>query len=427
MKKTIGILVLMLVGLLFLSGIANAAVNITNAVGITKVEVDGTDVTDDDTIRLDVERGQEIEVEITIEADNASLDDVQIEVMIRGYDHDDLIEDITDVFDVKEDRRYKKTLTLKIPERIDLEDDDEYTMVILVESRNGVFGVLDKLKWNVNLGISGKRHQLRIRDVVLSPETEVEAGRALLATVRIKNYGEKDEDGVKVRVSIPELGVSASDFIDEIESEESETSEELYMRIPAAAKPGVYDVKVEVIYDDGDEVERETTEIAVVSAEGMVAPPSTGKTVIAVGVESQEIAAGASAMYPVTITNAGAFARTYTVTADGSDWAVFTISPTNTVLLQAGESASMFVNAAVKQDATAGQKMFALTVSSAGETLKQVALKADVKAAAAPVTGVKKGLEIGLVVLVVLLVILGLIIGFSKMRGGEEEEKSTYY
>ena len=54
MKKTIGILVLMLVGLLFLCGIVNAAVE------ITKVEVDGTEVTDDDDISLDVERGSDV-------------------------------------------------------------------------------------------------------------------------------------------------------------------------------------------------------------------------------------------------------------------------------------------------------------------------------------------------------------------------------
>ena len=40
-----------------------------------------------------------------------------------------------------------------------------------------------------------------IKDVVLSPEGKVQQGRALLATIRVKNMGEKDEDGLHLNLS----------------------------------------------------------------------------------------------------------------------------------------------------------------------------------------------------------------------------------
>lgn len=422
--RLLGIFVLMLVGAVALSGIAYAV-----TATIEEVEIDGTSM--EEVEQLDILRGEDIEVKVVINANENDLNGVQVEAFIRGYDHSDLIEDITDVFDMKANRTYVKKLKLHIPTRIDIDPDDEYTLVILAESREGVF---DNLTKNINLGVSADRHLVDIKDIVLNPEREVQAGRALLTTVRIKNYGQKDEDGVKVGVSIPELGVSASDFVDEIEAEESTSSEELYMRIPECAEPGNYRVDVVVEYDDGDEEVRDFTSISVV--EGDTCAPivstkptsATPKTIITVGAETQDVVQGAGGVvYPITITNAGNAAKVYTVVADGADWASFRMSPTSTVLLQPGEAASVFVYVSAKTDAPLGQQMFAVTVSSAGEVLKQMPLKANVQATGVGVIGLKKGLEIGLIVLVVLLVILGLIIGFNKLRAEPEEESKTYY
>ena len=117
------------------------------------------------------------------------------------------------------------------------------------------------------LDIGTQRHSVEIRDVVLSPNTEVKAGRALLATVRVRNRGEQAEDGVKIVVSIPKLGVSAADFIDRLEKEgdkdDQATSEEMFLRIPDDAETGKYTVRVEVFYDDMDK--KNAKEIIILS------------------------------------------------------------------------------------------------------------------------------------------------------------------
>ena len=121
-------------------------------------------------------------------------------------------------------------------------------MRIEISNRND-----DEVVYNAVLKVEQARNAIVIRDVIFSPENSVKAGRALLTSVRIKNMGEDDDEDVKVMVSIPELGISASDYIDEVESEESVTSEELYMRIPECADAGDYTATVTVEFDEGDE------------------------------------------------------------------------------------------------------------------------------------------------------------------------------
>ena len=138
-------------------------------------------------------------------------------------------------------------------------------------------------------------------------------------------------------------------------------------------------------------------------------------------------------VYPLTITNAGANSRTYTLVADGAaDWADIRVSPSNTLVIGSGETKAAFVYVAARQTAQPGQKMFSVTVSSGAEALKQIPMTANVIAGQQPAAmswdQIKRGLEIGLVILVILLVLLGLIIGFNKLRGSEPEDKEkTYY
>ena len=160
-----------------------------------------------------------------------------------------------------------------------------------------------------------------LKDLVLNPDTSVVAGRALLATVRVKNTGERDQEGIKIRVSIPDLQVSATDFIDNLDADESTTSEELYLRIPACAKAGTYEVRAAVEFNEGFDVITATKKIDVVESEscpGAVAVKD--KTMIIVSSDPQNVVAGqAGAVYPITISNAGSSPRVYTLVVDGVD------------------------------------------------------------------------------------------------------------
>jgi len=321
-------------------------------------------------------------------------------------------------------------------------EQDTYSLKVRVETRD------DSLTFEFPLQIDTEEHAIEIRDIVLSPNNKVKAGRALLIAVRVKNRGEKQEEDLKITASIPELGLSDSDYMDELDEEDctdddcddSANSEELYVRIPDNAESGDYIVRVEVEYDDGDESEIEETTIYIEGADdagSSTGDGSTGsKTIITIGSETQDIkAGGAGVIYPVTISNAGADSKSYTVASDGADWATFTISPSNLVVLDGGESETVYVYVSAKESAAEGEQMFSLTVSSGDKTLKQIPLKANVvkdsTGGGFTLARLKRALEIGLVILVVLLVILGLIIGFNKLKSNSEEEtgeeEKTYY
>jgi len=426
--KKLGILAIFLVGILALSGLVSAKENFDFGalVNIESVEVDDTEIFTSQVNVLSLERNEEIEVKVVITA-IANIDDIQIEAYMRGYDHDDRIEDITDVFDVKNGTSYSKKLYLKLAERM---DQGLYLLRIRVEGKSGGTKYQD-----YKIEVDTKRHALQIKDIILTPEYSVKAGRALLTAVRIKNYGEKDEEGIKVQVSIPELGVSASDYIDELEEDESITSEEIYLRIPSDAESGVYTVKVEVTFDDGDEKISEETTIEV-EGEEVVKPVKEPETVITVGPESQDITAGGGAViYPLTITNKAKESRTFTISVDGVDeWGSSKVSPSNVMVVGSGETKAAYISIAADEEIAEGKRMFGVTVMSDGKILKQIPLTANVVAGEekpAQLLPGRRGIQIGLVILVVLLVIIGLIIGFSKLKGSEEEEESesekTYY
>jgi hypothetical protein len=419
-----------------------AAIAMAAAVPVTidTVKLDG-DVIDSvqdfpgETNILSIDRGQEFEVRVEVTAD-ANLQDAQIEATIRGYDSDKQITDITDVFDMKANRTYIKKLTLTLPGNV---DKDTYRLRIRVDSRDG-----DTTQEDFELEVTAERHAMEIKDVIFSPQ-EVMAGRSLLTTVRVKNVGAIDQnDGVKIMVNIPELGISAADYIDEVDEDDSVTSEELFLRIPSCVKAGVYDVEITAYFKDNERMVSADRTVKITTGEDCESAttpevkPEAPKTVITYGSLSQELTTGqGGVIYPFTITNAGKEAKTYVLSVDGySEWADVRISPANIMVIQPGETKAAYVYVSAKDSASAGEKMFTVTISSDNEVMKQLVAKAVVQQGKAPVTNqptwdsMKRGLEVTLLVLVVILVIVGLIIGLTKLRGkdeGTEDEPKSYY
>jgi len=417
-------LALLTIFLLGIVGAASAAL-VPEYVKINSEVYNAEDLSYDSSETIQVEKGDSLTIKIKLANDGDSEDDVDEDLKnivfkadILGYEYDsDGLSDQTDPFDLEEGDTVYKTLKLTVPEKA---EKDYYDVQIRVTGRNiGDAGVYGALK----LHITGSRHKLAIKDVVLNKEV---TGRYLTASVRVKNYGEKDEEGIKVTVSIPELGVEESDYIDELESDESTTSEELLLKIPATAKEGQYTVKTTVGYDEGTEAEtREDT--IVYSPESVIS--SEEKTVVNVGIESQSLKAGQSTVYPIMITNSASSAKTYTIVVSGTQgWGSAVIQPSNVVTVSGGETSTVSVSLSVNSDAAAGEKAFVVEVKSPTKTA-QIPLKAVVSGETSSTWNrVKTALEIALIVLVVLLVIIGLIIGFNRLKGNDEEgEEKTYY
>jgi uncharacterized membrane protein len=422
--KILSVLTLFLIGLIAISGIANAD-SVPVVIEQVKINGDTFDFVGDE-LRGDLIRDDELEVKVKI---NALEDDSHIVVKaeIDGLDHDeDFAEDETDPFSVKEGRTYYKTLNLKLPARMDV---DQYALRIEVSNRAHE----DEVEAVAMLDVVTPRDAINIRDVIFSPDGVVKAGRALLTNIRLKNIGERDQEGVRVRVSIPALGVSDSDWIDEVEDEDSVTSEELYMRIPQCAEAGEYEVEVVVEYDDGDKEVSQTETIIVVENEVCEVPgddDDAGQTVIAVGSDTQDVIAGESGVvYPLSLSNTGSAAKTYEISVKSGDWADVKVSP-NVFVLEGSKTKMVYVYVSANEDASVGEQTFGIEVKSGEEVLQEVVLSANVVESVNAGWDLKKGLEVGLVVIVVLLVIVGLVVGFRRLREDEEEEpgqEQTYY
>jgi len=427
-KNILSLLMVFLIGVL-MSSVALATIT------IDFVKVNGDELSNTASNKIyDFDRGDDLDIKIRLTS-NVALDDVQVEAVLRGIDSRERVDDITDTFDMNNVSTYTKKLTLPLISKI---DQDGYKLRIRVSDRDSATE-----EFTYELDIGTERHDVEVRDVVLSPSSEVKAGRALLVTVRIRNRGEKDEDGVKVVVSVPELGVSAADFIDELEREDSDgknrddqaTTEEMFLRIPDDAETGEYEVVVDVFFDDGDKKNSYTTSIFVLGVDRVTqTPKAEEKTIITVTVDKQNVVrAGGEVAYPIALTNAGTSSKTYTVRADGAAWANLRVSPSNVLVVDAGDSKAFTVFVSASAGAPVGDQSFTVTINSGDKTLKQLPLSINVEEGqASGASKLKRGLEVGLVVLVILLVIIGLIIGFSKLRGnedeeGKEEEGKEYY
>jgi len=404
-----------LIALLVLSVLASSFVTAASVpVKVLGVYVNGKEVSDGE-VRT-IARDNKIDIDVKFQA-TGDDDYVTVEAEISGLEYDrEKARYETDVFSIREGNTYHtddfEKISIELPGRMDT---GEYLLRIWIKDRDN-----SPVYEEVTLYVSTSRHGMKIKDVIFSPAYEVEAGHALVTKVKVKNTGEKDEEDVKVTVSIPALGVSDADYIDEVEAGETKTSEELWFRIPADAETGEYDVLVTVEFNDGEDQVSETYSLNVVGEESAAAEEQTTeeKVIIAVSDVVQDIVAGgAGVVYPLSLTNSGNTAKTFTVTATAGDWAALKVAP-STVVLQPGETRIVYVNVAAGKDAPVGEQVIGVAVKSNGEVLKELTMKVNVLPAAG---GKITLLEGALIVLIVILIIVGLVVGFSRMKKKEEE------
>jgi len=404
---------------------ASAAVD-SLGVTVLNVKINGDSLNANQAFKTQFERDDELDVRVQLQTDGSTtVEDVEIVAFISGAKDD--ISDTVKEFNVQPNTIYTKSLELELPERT---KDRDYQLRLIITSPNS-----DTLSFIYPLVLEPVDTSISIRDVVFSPNDKVVAGRALTAVVRLKNFGQVDEDDVKVVVRIPELGIQEVDYINEIEKDETVSSEELLLRIPRGTQSGEYIVDVEVFFDDLDE---STSASFTIMVDGETSTGSvTGKTTIAVGLQSQTAARGENGViFPLTLTNGASVAKTYTLVVSGADsWATTKISPSNVVVLNAGESKQAFVFVAANANAAVGEHVFSVDVQAGNEVVKQIPLKVDVLESARSNTwnGVKGALQVGVILLVVLIVVLGIVIAYQRNnkegdnKGNVDEIAQTYY
>ena len=408
--------------ILLLTAVAAVAPVHAQAMPITldRTEIDDIELLANQANRLSLERGHTYEVEVALTA-LADMNDVEVEAFISGFEYNDIerIADLVGPFDMDAGNTYIKRLRVTIP---DDADEDDYKLRILVSDRDA-----DTLVANFNLKLDVPRHSLRIDDIVWFPGTP-EAGKALLTTVRVENKGEKVETDVKVVVSIPELGVSAVNYIDEIKEEKEQETEEMFLRLPSDAKAGTYTLVTEVFYD---ELYRTLKEDRVIQVRGNLnADPLANlpKTVITVGDREADATAGiGAATYTITVTNNERNDRLYVLTVEDADWADVQVSPRSAEIVRGGASQIFTVQAFPRADVE-GSKVLNVQIKQGSEVLQSIPLTANVHKSAMSWTQVGIRFVGGLlVVIVAVLLILALVLAFRKMGDDSDVSAEAYY
>jgi uncharacterized membrane protein len=398
-------------------------------VNITKVEINDNevDIAVGHTDNLEVRRGEKLEIEVGVKA-LADVEDVEIEAGLYGYKYSDYelgsVYDRTESFDLDENDTSYKDLELKVPTKM---DKDYYKLRIRVSDRDGI-----AFENVYELHIKGidDDDAIVIKDFSISPDS-VKPGRGFTALVKVKNIGDDDLDDLKVTLSVPELGIKDSEYLDEdeLEADETYTFEELLLRVPDDAEAGIYDVEVTVEFDEYESTVAHG-EIEVLE-EAKESEQESAKTIINVP-GSQEITPGTTGgVYPIMITNTADEARTYTLSVEGISWGTYSMDPSNVVIVSGEDTETVYLYVSADEAAAAGEKVFIVNVATDGDS-QEIPLKANIKEPVSAGWGnLKEGLEITLVVLVIILIIVGLIVGFTKLRGksasATDEEASTYY
>jgi uncharacterized membrane protein len=420
MKKILSIMALFVISLLTLSMVS--ALDLSD-VRVKSIEINGNNVDNGETIA--VEEGETLEVEVGLVNDGSTdVEDIEIEVEISGYEYDDYeeLEDSTHIDNLQDGNTKYFDLEVQMPKKL---DKDEYWLRVRVMGKTG-----NAIQEDVVLSVEPSRHGVDIKDVAFSPGNTVKAGRSLLTTVLLENYGDKTEKDVKVTVSMPELGVSATEYVDVVSTDnhniEYEDVPEMFLPIPATVVEGEYNVVVTAKYDDLRESVSETYTVLVMG--NALLNDNCQKLVLALGPETQTIAAGKTGTYAIALTNAGTCSKAYSLEIVTGYWGTATLSE-SLVVLEPNQNTVVYADVTVNAGTDAGQHVASLAVKSGDNLLETVVLKTNVVegGSAAANFSLRNGLEIALIVLVVLLVIIGLIIGFSRLRKDDEGEEQTYY
>ncbi|MBI1972433.1 hypothetical protein HYS50_00325 [Candidatus Woesearchaeota archaeon] len=388
---------------------------------------------------LDVERGDTLDIEVVVQGNTTipggQVPDVRVEAKIIGYEFG-TIADISDIFSVDEGLVYKKKLTLAVPEDIDASE--LYTLRIEVSDP------INEEQVEFTLNIDEQRHSLNIFDIVINPSTTVMAGQPLFPIIRIENLGEKKEDDIRVTVSVPELGISTSNFIDELITEIQEEEEEFrldeqssrqldfLLRIPEDARTGEYTLKVDVLYNRGHSLLTEMRKIFVKGIE----KPKEVETLINIDSTAKRVNQNEEISYKLMFANLGTEKGLYTIQVDGvSGWGQYRVEPGFiTVAPDGAAEAFLFIRA--NDNAEPKNYISVVRVLLGREIVQEFNVNTEVvgvQKATGAVT-LKTVLAVIFIVLVIALVVLGLIIAFKKMKENEGEqptpgvaEGQTYY
>ncbi|MEA3378758.1 MAG: hypothetical protein U9Q69_03900 [Nanoarchaeota archaeon] len=290
--KLMKILGAMLLALVALVGMATAA-----DYAISSLEVNGVSPSGS----LHVEPGQKLIIDCNILGLSSAFRDVRLEAWIDGYDWGSIRAEDSGVFRVINGVTYSKQLTLDLPSDLDT-GDNGYTLRVRLSDRN------DSVERTFSLFVEEPMHNLQIQDVMVS-----KAGNQIYVKVRVENMGYSKEEDIRVTASLPELGVSAKTYIDELyarnEDDNSESSSTLFLAIPDGVVSGTYELNVK-LSNNGGNTNYYGTRLIDISG---VSENNAGEDALVSFDLTSEMKLGEETTFKVLVANMGKVSKVYTL------------------------------------------------------------------------------------------------------------------
>ena len=378
--------------------------------------------------QLVVERGEDIDVRVRLFAAD-DVENIEVVAEILGYEYNDRRGDLYDrtrLFDMRAGDVQFEDLYLSMPTDADR---DHYDLRVRVAERTGPS---EEHLFRVRL--TGERTKLVISDVTFNPSDQVLSGRAFLGQVRVENIGDRDQRDVKVSLSMPEAGVTATDYIDRVRADESERSSDLFLRVPECLETGTYEVVATIEYDRGYETDSFTTQIRITTDAELCKKPEAEDRVLIEVQPPKAVEAGKTVVFPVMVTNTGSRSQTLVLSIQGADeFGSARVTPSAFLVVPAGGRSTAYVEVAADADASEGTKVLSLSLATAdGQQLGTSSVPVTISAPERVgfTADWQRVLEISLLVLVVVLIVLGIIVAVSRMRDDERnggEGSQAYY
>ena len=420
--KIMSIVLILLLGLVSLTAVVSAQSDDYEimATYMSGVELDASGIT-----AISAELGEDVDISVEVYGDPSGegyVDNVQVKAWIGGYEYGD-VEDTTGPFDVEEYVTYIKKLSVELPKDFDVcfdeNDYDECTYTLYVEVYDG-----DNYEQEgYTFFLERPRHYVDVLDVIV--DSDVEAGELAKVEVRLENLGESKEDDIKVTLSIEDLGVTESGYIDELAApeedngdEESSDSINLYLEIPEDATTGDYELTLNVLYDRGhrDVEEQYSIFVEAVGEEAVEEEEEVeeeGEVSVSVSSEGLNAVVGEEAVYTVTFSNGQEESRVFTVDVLGEDqWGSVSVEP-SVILVKGNGVEEVEIHVTPNEE---GDFDFTLQILDEDDKLVE---EVSVDLTSEKASGTPTWLKVLFIAIVVLVIIVILVVAF---RGSGDED-----
>ena len=378
-------------------------------VSITSIRVDGTTLLDSSS--LSVDNGDVLEIQVSYlgqkDADNA-----RFRAEIEGYEHS-TITDATNLFSVVKGVSSSKELTLRLPS--DMESQKEY--ILRIYGSNDLSGLTYK---EYSLYVDTQRHRVDISDLVMSPETGVEAGQAVIANVRVTNRGQKVQDSVKVVIEVPQLNIRASSYVSNLDIGEAITSEDMYLGVPTDARAGVYTANVFTQYNDGYTQSQATFDFVVLAS----SDAGNDRLIISADANSK-IVAGETSTVQIVVGNPSSQSKAISVVPANMDWAAVDVNP-SFGMVQAGADRSYDIKVTPYEDVR-GTQTLSLLIKEDNVVIQELSIPVVFEESTTEEKSGFNWLNLVLIALIVLLIIVLLILLISLLKGKNNENNNNVY